>query len=236
VTVTAAIIGAAALLLGATWTWALQQLSVLWADRRERRAQLNAVLAELLEIRHHALVVGKTLDLVGAVEQVLSPAQRQMLGPVPPAIRAGLSAMAQHVGPGHGPLVARYDAAVTALAKVDPGLAYWLRDREIVLTGGLAFLEWARGLGASDADLARAYQGLAEMLRPELDAPILEVAKASGGIVGWFRARRLLKRNPLSDDEVAKLLEGALDRLVRSLGAAQGPPEPQGPDPKRGPK
>lgn len=161
-----ALIGAVALLAGTVVGWALSHVSSVLARRVENRLQFNAVLAELLEIRHLLLVGSKTTDLLGTATRLLEPEQVQALGPVPPEVSAFMDQVIAQLVPGTAALEARYGDAVSAVARLDPALGHRLRDQDMLLRIALALTAMAKAAQAPADKVAASEDVIVQSLMP----------------------------------------------------------------------
>jgi len=214
-----AAIAAGATLAGVTLQWVFSQVSAYLVTRRENGARLNAVLAELLGIRHLLLVQPKTADPTGFTAKLLTPEQRQQAGPIPPEVRALVAQWVTPILPDPRATLDRYAAAVTALAALDPSLSYQLRYEGLALDLMRMIGEAGAATGAPPEQLTDLQQIIADELVPDLEAAILAVATSAGG---WWRRRQvraLMKRAPVSEKEMREGLQRILARVLKATGS-----------------
>jgi len=192
-----------ALILG----WALNELGSSLRLRREDRRVAGPVLVDLFDIRHHLVALDAWKREIATHFPIPAQAQLQLqnllltMMPAPPN------------------LVERYEEAVSALALVDPILAFRLRG----LRSLGPFLGQLRGLAAlkqGDSELWSTFgePKILALILPPLEESIMDVARAHGWRT-WWRARSRLKRPVLSERDMAQISD-----LLTKLKATSGPP------------
>lgn len=137
-----------------------------WRRRHERKRALATALADLLEARHHAKMASTVLPLLRARVQLPTEA----LLPIREILDALL--------PDSADLHARYDAAVTQLASVDPLLAFDMRAKDTLPT----MLRNLRGQlsqrGVTPELLEVFENALLSLTLPAIDDALLGLARA----------------------------------------------------------
>jgi hypothetical protein len=207
--------------------WALSRLSLFNERRREYRERLNAVLAELLVIRHGFLTQPAATDPIGMALEHITPAQRQALGAVPTEAREIVGRWIAALIPAASAAEERFERAVAALARVDPVLSCWLSGKGFPYRFSVAWSSLARAYGTPGAHIAAIQRAVADEIKPDLDEAILEVAHAAGGWRARRRMRRILRQTPRPADEVRADIERLLDALSRAFETIEDSGEPR---------
>lgn len=171
--------------------WTLNELSASIRLRREDRRVAGPLLGDLLEIRHQLFALDAIVSHLGS--QLNLPAQAQL-------------ALKQYICqllPNPLKFSAKFEEAVTQIARVDPILAFRLRGQPIFAQ----ILPQARNLATADEAASKLWQsvvepGVLKLLKPQFEELILDVARAHGWW-SWFRTRRRLRR-PMELDQIDK--------------------------------
>jgi hypothetical protein len=179
------------------------QLLKAWLDRRRIIA---TALADLLEVRHR-------LVWLDAMFTTLAPRIH-----LEPALLPELRSQLEAAVPIDPELDARFASAVSALAGIDPLLAYYLRSKQSIpnLISTMRTRALAAGTGA--ADLERAESLIRGKIISNLTAAVLRLAKARS-LRTFFSVRTLITKSAQLPDDV--------DELLRELTAAVRAPEPK---------
>jgi hypothetical protein len=197
-----------ALVLG----WALNEFSSSLRIRREDRRAAGPLLTDLLEMRH------RLFGLDAAIAEL-----RAHL-PIPPEAEPFLKQLILQLIPEAPKYEERFEDAVREVARGNPILAFRLRGQPFVLP----MLSQLRGIAAPDQAASLVWHrivepGFLDLLKPNLEDLILEVAKAHGWWT-WFRAWRRLK-TPLELTPSEKDRVSAFVAILRT-GPPKGPAEP----------
>lgn len=169
-------------LLAVAVGWLLNELSSLIRLRREDRRSIGPVLRDLLEIRHRLF----------ALDSAIAELKRHL--PIPAEAESPLKQVLKMLVPPPPRLQERYDEAVSIVARANPLLASRLSRQ-----GSLEpYLNKLGQLAASDPAASNFWSTVVEpfllqLVKPNLDELILDVAKAHGFLTGW-RVRRTLKK------------------------------------------
>jgi hypothetical protein len=164
----------------------------------ERRRIIAAALADLLEVRHRFV----SLDTI-----CTTLAQKVHLDP---ALLPELRNQLETALPIDPELDARFASAVSALAGIDPLLAYYLRSRQAIPNVISTMRTRALAAGTGAADLERAESLIRGKIISNLTTAVLRLAKARSWWT-FFSVRTLIAKSaqvPIEADELLSELTG----------------------------
>ncbi len=206
--------GLVGILIGASFTWGLNQVTAYLKDRDERRKPIGRALADLLELRLQAVALRRFMQLCAAelrlprdAEAVMERTAFAVLGPGPGSLLGDTE-----------DLTKRYNAAIDLVAEADPVLAFRMRSKDKVPW----FLSMVRNMAQLDPITAHAMPDLSEEIASELEDTLDEFILELARLHSW-RAARQVRRRLKEPVEIPPELRGALHRYFAALMQAATP-------------
>lgn len=173
--------------------WLLGEASSRRREISSHRQAISRAIADLLEVRHRTFELKAFMD--EATKKFKIPPQGQ------PVILAKLRAIL----PVADSLAKRYNESVDVVASSDPLLGFRLRSKD-ALPKVLTSLEQ---LASQDPAATQAYPqieaGLLDVIKPQLDDLIIELAKTRGWFT-WWKVKKYLRKPSFEQKDVEELL------------------------------
>jgi len=174
--------------------WIGKQLGEFLHRRREERAPIGRILADLLEIRHSII----------SLEHAMSLIKKDL--PLPAEAEIALKTIMMSLLPAPERLAARYEEALIQIAATRPVVAFRLRSQDLATP----LLHTLRSAATSDQGAARIWSRLEPefiaALQKHLDSLVVEVARLHGWKTWWDVSRGVRKGVDVGPD-VARLVK-----------------------------
>lgn len=186
--------------------WFLNMLTQRWRVRLEEKRVIGAVLADLLDIRH--TLIG-TMSVPKMIGSILNAPQDVMT-----ALSGVVSGLIGQIGDLQS-VARRYEEGVTKLSHVNPILAFRLRNQSQIHQ----IKSYLETIAQGDAQAMAFFEGIQNtVVLPGFLKNLEQLIRTLSRLHGWwtwFRVRRLLGRDPLSDPELLQYMSGIRELLEK---------------------
>jgi hypothetical protein len=192
----------------------LAQLKDFFVQRKERKEAVSVLLSDLLEVRYQFVGVELLIDEIAT------------LGPLPEHIKSQLRVVLDSLFPNWQELHDRYDKSVTAVARIDPLLAFQLRSKDFIRP----VMRTLHSLMGQDSQaaalLAPAFKtNFVSKVEKALNESILKLARRQS-LWCWFKTRRSLRESNKFPEDAREAWE-SMKALIKSQ--IKTSPEPAAP-------